>query len=113
MEIELTFRRKDFEEFYFIENRGNYFKDESIKTVFRNLIITLTAVLSLYIYSYFNDSYDLFQVSLIVLGVFLIVYFDRVFGIKAWRKKIEIYLDGQQKFTNNKLIVTETYFSII
>jgi hypothetical protein len=113
MEINLNFRRKDFEEIYSTNNAGSYIKDESIKTIFRNLMITVASVFCLLIYSYYKNSYGFFKASLIVLGVFCIAYFDQAIGIKRWRKSVKIYFEIQEKFKNNKLIVTDSYFSII
>lgn len=113
MEINLAFRRDDFKEMYFVDGRGSYIRDESIKTVFRNLMIMIAAVISLFFYSYLNGNYDLFQISLIILGVFVFVYFDRAIAIRGWRKKIEVYLDSQEVFSKNTLIVTDSYFSLV
>ncbi|WBX72960.1 hypothetical protein PG913_08615 [Tenacibaculum pacificus] len=114
IEIELTFVRKDFEEVYFNGNQANYFKSQTVKKPFQNILIS-GLIFSLLLYNTITENSG--HILTIVLGIFF-VYNTTLFLIKAYeifkrRSKVKKYLDDVEKIKSHKLILTDTSFEII
>lgn len=112
MEIELTFRRKDFQEVYFVNGQGSYTKDKNIKGVFRSLLICLGVLILSTIYSFLIDNYDLFSIAVVVTVIFLFVYVDRALAVRKWRKQVKDYLDDQERYKSHTLFLSDNSVSI-
>lgn len=112
-EIRLNFNRNDFEEIYFKDNQGNYFKDPTIKPLFRNLLMYVFVFLSCVVYSKIVDDYGIFLIASIGLLYFAYSYLERLAFIQKKKKEIISYLDKQEVYTLNKLVISENHFSII
>lgn len=112
-EIILEFDKKDFEDIYFKDNKGNYFKDPVIKYKFYSLTVSIL-FLCFGIYYYIkNNELGFIFISGVIFIFTLINYTQQLFEILKWKKEVSQYLKKQEKYKNNKLHLTINYFSII
>lgn len=47
------------------------------------------------------------------MGISSFIYFQSILSIKKWEKSIDIYLDSIEKYSLNKIILSENAFSLI
>ncbi|MEO1031770.1 MAG: hypothetical protein AAFX55_10225 [Bacteroidota bacterium] len=115
LEIELIFNRKDFEEIYFNENQGYYFKSKANRKAFLYLALSII-IFSFILYYNFEDSsgtlVPLFFSGIIVL--FCLKDFTEV-SSKTWelRRKVRQYLDSVEKYKSHRIILNDEDFKII
>lgn len=126
VEIPLTFSRTHFEEIYFLNGRGHFFKDPILKPIIRNFLYSVLAtVFSVLIplYAFDPTSKDNNLGILILFGagfcigqlaalIFGILYYAKWREIKTWRRDINHFLDAREKVQYHSLILTDEYFSL-
>jgi c-di-AMP phosphodiesterase-like protein len=112
LEIELTFRRRDFEEVYYVNGQGSYTKDKNIKGAFHALLICAGILMLSIIYSLLVNNYDLFSIVMVITVIFLIVYINRALAIRKWRKQIKNYLNDQERYECHRLFLSDNSISI-
>ena len=109
-EIKLTFNRKYFEEIYFKDNQGSYYKSPVIKEAFKNLSVVSILFIGVIVYSFQNDAYAFLFIGV----VFLLIVFDKYihiyWDIKKWRKQIKKSLDVDANCKEYILILSKDYF---
>ncbi|WP_157485923.1 hypothetical protein [Flavobacterium soli] len=114
IEIDLTFRRADFEELYFRNGNENLFFSPTAKT--QTHIFIFLGLLFLFFLVHFritNESQEnmLFVCILWILSA--IILGGKIYTVLKWRKSIKTFLDKTSKYKINKLIVSEVSISII
>ncbi len=87
IEIDLTFNRKYFEAIYFKNFQGDYFRSETIKAPFRNLLLGAITLLVFYFYGDYKDDYTLFIIWVFVFCAILWGYISALNTIIKWKKK--------------------------
>lgn len=114
IEIPLQFNRKDFEEIYFRDNNGNYFKSDVTKKSFLVFILSIVffILISVYIYISEKDMLALIYPLLLPIIAFL-VFMEKAYGIRVWKKAVKKYLDSIEPIQLHKIILTEKKFSLI
>ena len=135
LEIKLNFKRVHFEEIYFGDHQGSYFKGPIIQNTFRNMLLSLfiTGIfffIPIYISNHKSGGLlvDLIGNKSMAIGILLsllfivsqfasiiltIVYFHKVSTIRKWRKQVKELLDTQEKFRESKLVLSEKGFSLV
>jgi hypothetical protein len=113
IEIDLTFDRKYFEEIYYKDFRTSYFKSPSTKVPFRNLLLGTITLIVFYCYARYEDTYSLFIVGIIIFATLLWSYLAALNTIIKWKKSIIAYLDREEKYEKNKIILSDDYFTLI
>lgn len=114
IEINLTFRRADFEELYFRNGNENLFFSPTAKT--QTYIFIFLGLLFFFFLGYFritNESLEnmLFICMLWILSA--IILGGKIYVVLKWKKSIKQFLDVTSKYKINKLILSETSISII
>ncbi len=111
-EIDLKFNRKDFEEIFFNDDKGNYLKSPTTKVYFKYFIISLMAFIGASIYSLARNEYGFFVIGLIAFLVCLYFFLKAILDLRKWKREIKDYLDREEKFKSNKLILSDKFLSI-
>jgi hypothetical protein len=97
-EIQVTFRRKDFEEIYFANNQGNIFLYKELKTDF--IITVISLPLSVLCVLYFNETGRAWFLPFILSIVFLIsfsIYCYKLWHLLKWKKGVTRYINELEK----------------
>jgi hypothetical protein len=106
--IDLTFRRKDWEDIYFINNYQNMFISPMTWRSFIAFIFTLVLLIGSYAYSIQNDKYAwlIFISAILTLGT-LINYLYRLNQLLKWRRSVVLFLDANERVKIHKLILSD------
>lgn len=113
IEIELNFSRQNFEEIYFKDHQGDYFRSKTTKTSFRTLVVSTILLIAIYVYSFIKDTYTFLIFCCIVFTFVAFNYIKTFLILKKWKTQIYEFLDGEEKYKQHKLILSDNYFSII
>jgi len=73
-------------------------------------IVTLIVFL---IYGIIKSEYTMFIIWSIIFVVILGNYIHTFKKLVEWKKSIQVYLDREEKYSKNKLILSDEYFSLI
>ena len=111
-EIQLRFNRKDFEEIYFRDHQGDYIRSPTTKTAFITLIITGVAFLSIFAYSFNDDSIALTFFFGFIFSFAIFNYVKDFVTLYKWKSQIFDYLDREEKYQNCKILLTENSFTL-
>lgn len=112
--IELTFRREDFEEIYFVNHEGNIFLSKTVKERFIILLVFICLFIISGTYSFFTNT--LFGIP--ILSFFLLViagfsYRYYALPILKWKKNIDTYLKNLSQINNHAINLTPNSISVI
>ena len=116
-----------YEEIYFANDNGHYLKSPQTKSFFHKFAVSLiiTVVLIIVSLSISNFSFDsapttlllllmiLFCIGQIVTIIFFLGFMQKALEIKQWKKQIRNYLKKLKVTTVYKVILTDSYFTII
>ena len=113
IEIQLKFSRQNFEEIYFKDNQGDYWRSGTTKSAFITLILMGAILIFILVYALIADNYR----ALIFFGIlFIVAAFNYVSAFRVlykWKSKIFDFLDREEKYQNCKILLTDKSFTLI
>ncbi|WP_196888741.1 hypothetical protein [Aureivirga sp. CE67] len=113
IEIQLNYNRKDFENIYFKNNQGNYFKSMTTKTLFHSaLFFFILLVLSVF-FSFYKNSFEIAMISSLLFFVVLLFYFSACFKLFKWKKLIHDFLDQIETYKEFRIELGSNSFIFI
>jgi hypothetical protein len=110
--IELVFRRQDFEEIFFKDDKGNLLKDSDVKSLLMPVVVfgTISSVLA---YFYINTLQWIVPIlSIVPFAIALYRYIKYAIELLKWRKSVHHYLDEVAKAKKNALTLTNKSFCL-
>ncbi len=109
-EIELTFVRSHFEEIYFKNNQGNYFRSAYIKSQFNALIIAIVASFCLLTYAWVNQTPA--PLILVIFGLAIVGYdyFKAFRVLYRFNSQVKNFLNREEIHGHGKLTLFENHF---
>lgn len=112
--IDLHFKRSDFEEIYFRDGRKSVFFHPDVKRDAWVVIVLTIICVALLIRSYFT-LYDtgMVIVPLILWAMMLLVYLGKLKPVWRWRKAIDKYLNDLDQVKNFELYLNKDSFRLI
>ncbi|MBF4473783.1 YcxB family protein [Flavobacterium sp. HJJ] len=114
LEIDLTFRRLDFEELYFRNgNEKLFFSPTSKSQAYISIVVGLLFVNSLINFIITDTSQETVLFLFILWCVTLILFGEKIYKVLKWRKSIKTFLDKTSKYKVNKVILTENAMLLI
>lgn len=113
VEIELNFSRQNFEEIYFKDYQGDYFRSKTTKISFRTLVVSTLLLIAIIIYSLIKDTYTFLVICCIAFAIVGFNYIKTFLILKKWKTQIYEFLDSEERYNHHKLILSDSYFSII
>ena len=105
--IQLIFRRQDFEDIYFKKNYGNIFFGETVKQYFVILLVFVSVFMISLTYSLFTNllwGFPIFFLMLSAISIF--TYASRALPIITWKKQVVKYLNDLAKIKNYEIALT-------
>ncbi len=114
LEIDLIFRKSDFEELFFRNgNEKLFFSPTAKNQTHVSIIAGIIFFLSVLNFIIFHNSQELVLFFFVLWCVSLIPLGEKIYAILKWRKSIKVFLEKTAKYKVNKIILTENTFSII
>lgn len=105
--IQLIFRRQDFEDIYFKKNQGNIFFGESVKQYFVILLLFVTVFIISLTYSLFRNVLWGFPIFFLMLsGISSVTYASHASPIIKWKKQVIKYLNDLAKIKKYEIALT-------
>lgn len=112
--IQLIFRRQDFEDIYFKKNKGNIFLGESVKQYFVILLVFVTVFMISLTYSLFMNELWGFPIFFLMLSaISSITYASHASPIIKWKKQVIKYLNDLAKIKNHEIALTNETLTMI
>ncbi len=126
-EFEISPIIEAYEEIYFANNNGHYLKSPQTKGIFHKFAVSLitSVILIVVSLSIGNFSFDntpttpllllmvLFCIGQIVTIIFFLGFMQKALEIKQWKKQIRNYLKKLKVTKVYKVILTDSYFTIV
>ena len=113
-DIQLIFRRQDFEAIYFQDSQGNIFWSKAVKQYFIILLVFATALIISFTYSFItNLLWGLPIFFIILFAIALINYATNVSPIVKWKKQVFKYLDDLGKIKSHQISLTSEALTMI
>lgn len=111
--INLTFRRRDFEDIYFKNSQGNIFLDTGIKKSFLIFLVFIIISCVLLVYSISTDKYIFLTViSFLCLLITGFMYCRQAIYIWNWKQKINSFLNELSHIKIHKITLTAYTISL-
>lgn len=112
--LELTFRRKDFEEIYFINKQENIFLSETIKQRFIIFFVfTLAFLISMSYSIYTNNLFGISAFTFILSAMSGVQYLHIASKILKWKRSISNHLKDLSKIKHFEIHLTATSISLL
>ena len=113
MQIDLKFERRFFEEIFYFDNRGSYFKGDLTKKPFQNTIISGSLSAVLIFYMIVENTFSIY--TFVLLPLFLVYcssYIYCVIKLSKRKRNIKKYLDKIESLNSYRLFLDEDSFTI-
>jgi hypothetical protein len=112
-EIGITYRREDFEEIFFKDRAGDYFRSESVRGSFSAMAILGITLFMTLIYATFYSVYPLIVWLLALMFVtHLVNYVRAARKLYRWKKEVKDYLDSTERYRQYSIILSAESFTI-
>ena len=106
--IELTFRRQDFEELYFVNKQESIFLNKAIKPTFITFLVFLGIFLISLCYSILKNEFIVIPVIFSVLSlIYFFVYLKLSIPIIKWKKQVINFIDALAKIKKHTISLSE------
>jgi hypothetical protein len=113
-QIELTFRREDFEELYFTNKQESIFFNKDIKPTFITLIVFLAAfVISLFYFLMKNELIAIPIIFSILSLASLFIYIKKAIPIIKWKEQVIAFIEALAKIKKHTISLSEESLTII
>lgn len=111
--MDLHFLRQDFEEIYFKDHQGDYFRSPTTKGIFIAMSIGLALLAITSVYVLFNDCMELIVFASIPVAFLAFYYIKACRILYAWKTQISEALDREEQYNRYQIILSDGSFSLI
>lgn len=111
--MDLHFSRQDFEEIYFKDHQGDYFRSSTTKGLFIALSVGLALLTVAGVYWFYNDSLELIVFACIPVALLAFFYIKACRVLYVWKTQVSNSLDKEEQYEHYQIILSDGSFSLI